>query len=195
MRNSLADPSFDDLLAWLHSDRDMAGQQYETIRAGLIRIFVAKGFSDAEDLADDTITRVTKKVREIRDGYVGQPARYFHGVARNVIWERYRLKEIATETIEVVRSQISNQTALHECLQRCLNFLSPEKGELIMDYYAYDGHDKIEQRKGLATELGISEGALRNRAHQIRNKLEKCVRECTEGLEKGNERSHGKHSN
>ena len=33
----------------------MAALQYETIRAGLIRIFVAKGFSKAEDMTDDAI--------------------------------------------------------------------------------------------------------------------------------------------
>ena len=41
---------FDSLLAWLGSDRESAGRKYEVIRSGLVRIFVSKGFNDAEDL-------------------------------------------------------------------------------------------------------------------------------------------------
>src|ERR1700737_805227 len=97
MRDQLADTPFDDFVAWLDPDRDVAARKYETIRAGLIRIFVAKGFNDAEDLADEAITRVTKRLPEIRDSYVNEPARYFGGVARNLVKEAYRPKEIATD--------------------------------------------------------------------------------------------------
>src|SRR5258708_7517977 len=87
---------FDALLAWLDLDRERAGKKYETIRAGLIRIFVAKGFNDAEDLADEAITRVVRRLPEIKDSYVGEPARYFHGVARNITLEASRRREITT---------------------------------------------------------------------------------------------------
>ena len=59
---------FDALLEWLDPDRDKAGQRYEVIRAGLIRIFVAKGLSDAEHYTDEAIDRVIKKLPEIRAG-------------------------------------------------------------------------------------------------------------------------------
>ena len=55
-------------------------------------MFVSKGFSDAEDLADETINRVAKKLPEIQDTYVGEPARYFHGVARYILREMMRRK-------------------------------------------------------------------------------------------------------
>jgi DNA-directed RNA polymerase specialized sigma24 family protein len=174
---------FDLLLAWLDSERDIAAQKYETIRAGLIRVFVAKGFSDAEDLADDTITRVTKKLPGIRDNYVGDPAAYFYGVARNVIRESLnRRKEIATDVSPVASIQITNRSDEYECLTRCLKFIARTKRDLILDYYVYKGHDKVEQHKIMADELGISEGALRGRAHQIRKHLEACVQHCAENL-------------
>ena len=180
----MANTPFDDLLAWLDPDRDVAARKYETIRAGLTRIFVAKGFSDAEDLADETITRVTKRLPEIIDTYVGEPARYFHGVARNIILEAGRRREIATDASPVAFIQITNRSDEYDCLMRCLQFLARTKRELILDYYVYEGHDKIEQHKIMARELGISEGALRGRAHHIRSELEKCVRQCIENLKK-----------
>jgi len=178
----LADTPFDDLLAWLDPDRDVAARKYETIRAGLIRIFVAKGFSDAEDLADEVITRVIRRLPEIRDGYVGEPARYFHGVARHLILETYRRKEIAIDVSPVAWLQTTNRSDEYDCLMRCLQFLAREKRELILDYYVYEGHDKVEQHKIMAQELGISKGALRLRAHHIRSGLETCVRQCVEKL-------------
>jgi DNA-directed RNA polymerase specialized sigma24 family protein len=178
----LADTSFDDLLAWLDPDRDAAALKYETIRAGLIRIFIAKRFSDAEYLADEVIIRVTKRLPEIRDNYVGDPARYFYGVARHVIQEAHRPKEIAMDVTLVAWIQNTSASDVEECLMRCLRFLTPEKRELILDYYVYEGHDKVEEHKTMAQELGISKGALRLRAHHLRTKLEECVEECLENL-------------
>ena len=73
----------------MHPDRDQAGQKYEDIRRRLIRIFIHRGCITAEDLADETINRVARKVREVRDNYNpgDDPALYFYGVARNVYRE------------------------------------------------------------------------------------------------------------
>lgn len=147
-----------------------------------MRIFVAKGFHDAEDLADETISRVVKRLPEIIEGYVGEPVRYFHGVARNVILEAGRRKEIATDVTLPSWIQTTNRSDQYDCLMRCLKFMTPVKRELILDYHVYEGHDKIEQHKRMASELGISHGALRLRAHHIRADLEKCVLRCTQTL-------------
>lgn len=179
----MANTPFDDLLAWLDPDRDVAAQKYETIRAGLIRIFVAKGFNDAEDLADEAISRVTNKVAELSKTYVGDPARYFYGVTRNLVRERYRPKEIATDVSATVASiKITNQSDEYVCLMRCLQFLARARREMILDYHVYEGHDKVEAHKTMAQELGISKGALRLRAHHIRSDLEKCVQQCVGNL-------------
>lgn len=182
--------SFDALLDWLDPDRDKAARQHETIRAGLIRVFITKGLADAEDLADDVFGRVIKRLPEIRDTYVGDPACYFHGVARNVIREAGRRKEVATDLSPIASIQITNQSDEYECLMRCLQFLTRDKRELVLDYHVYEGHDKIEQHRVMAEELGISEGALRGRAHRIRLDLEQCVVQCTQTLRKQNTSSH-----
>jgi len=179
--------SFESLLTWLDPNREIAGQKYEVIRTGLIRIFVSKGFSDAEDLADTVINRVMKKLPEIRDTYVGDPVRYFHGVARNIIRETLRRREIATETVPSFSEEVESHSDEYDCLVKCLRFLAREKRELILDYHIYDGRDKVEQHRHMAEELGITEGALRGRAHHLRGSLEKCIRQCLEGMA-GNEK-------
>lgn len=169
---------FDALLEWLDPDREKAGQRYEIIRTGLIRIFVSKGLSDAEHYTDEAIDRVVKRLPEIQAKYVGDPARYFHGVARNLILEAGRRREVATDVLplrithEVVRSDTS------ECLSKCLKLLPADKQEFILDYHLYQGHAKVENHRQMADELSISEGALRTRAHHLRVSLEKCVLEC-----------------
>jgi RNA polymerase sigma factor (sigma-70 family) len=186
MRNalSLTSETFEALLAWLGSDREAAGRKYEVIRAGLVRIFVSKGFSDAETLADETINRVAARLHEIVEDYSGDPAAYFRGVARNIIFEASRRKEIAMDTLPerpAVAREVSDE---YECLLRCLKFLPSEKRELVLDYHAYQGKDKITNHRVMAEELHITESALRVQAHRARIGLERCVVECVESLQK-----------
>src|SRR5689334_18556794 len=57
----LSQEAFDALLDWLDSDREQAGIKYEDIRGRLVMMFAARGCVDAEDLADETINRVTQR--------------------------------------------------------------------------------------------------------------------------------------
>jgi len=143
---------------------------------------VSKGFSDAEDLADETINRVMKKLPEIQDTYVGEPARYFHGVGRFIIREMVRRKEVAVDELPVSLVEAEVHSDEYDCLLKCLRFLQSDKRDLILDYYVYDGRDKIAQHRRMATELGITEGALRGRAHHVRGNLEKCIQQCIERM-------------
>jgi len=170
--------SFDALLEWLDPDRDKAGRQYEVIRGGLIRIFVSSGLADAEYYADETVDRVIKRLPEIRAGYVNEPVRYFRGVARNVLREALRRREVATDVLPERSSFRSIDNDLAECLRKCLRALPTDKHELIYDYHVYDGHQKIDSHREMASELAISVGALRTRAHHIRMTLEHCVQQC-----------------
>lgn len=168
---------FEALLEWLAPDREKGADRYEVIRTGLIRIFVSNGLSDAEHYADVAIDRVIKRLTEIRTTYVGDPAKYFHGVARNVIREARRQKEIATDVMPAPSPQ-AQPSETSECLAKCLGLLPPDKQALILDYHLFKGHEKVEHHRQMAGELSISEGALRTRAHHLRVTLEKCVLEC-----------------
>jgi DNA-directed RNA polymerase specialized sigma24 family protein len=170
--------SFDALLEWLDPDREKAARQYELIRGGLIRIFVSNGLADAEHYADETVDRVIKRLPEIRAAYVNEPVRYFHGVARNVVREATRRKEVTTEVLPERFSWRSVDDDLAECLRKCLRALPMDKRQLIYDYHVYDGHQKIDSHREMAMELAISVGALRTRAHHVRVTLEHCVQQC-----------------
>jgi len=173
--------SFDALLNWLNpQDREAAGEAYVIIRSGLIQTFLSRGFDNAEELTDETIERVTKRVLEIGPTYEGVPAKYFHGVLRNLIKEQRLNKEIVTDRLPERLGQTEKTSRAYDCLVSCLGMLPKPKSELILDYYTYHGSDKIRCHTDMANQMGISENALRMQAYHIRQKLEKCVGRCVE---------------
>jgi DNA-directed RNA polymerase specialized sigma24 family protein len=171
--------SFDALLEWLDPNREEAALRFEVIRGGLVRMFVSKGLMDAEFYADETVDRVIKRLPEIRKTYTDQPVKYFHGVARNILREAARRREIPTDVLpECLPREGVVDSDRAACLRKCLRNLTKEKHELIHDYHVYDGHEKIDSHRDMAEELAISIGALRTRAHHVRATLEDCVRKC-----------------
>ena len=186
----LTQDAFDTLLDWLDADREGAASKYEAIRLRLIKIFSCRGCSEAEELADETINRVSAKVVEVAGSYTGDPALYFYGVSQKVHLEY--LRKCQKRQAEVrVDSPASALTAPlvsldddiepeYECLERCLEHQAPDNRKLVVEYYQHEKHAKIEHRKLLATELGIAVNALRIRAHRIRLTLQQCVRDCLE---------------
>jgi DNA-directed RNA polymerase specialized sigma24 family protein len=181
---TITQEQFDSLLAWLNADREVAGKKYETIRSGLVRIFAVKGFNDAEDLADETINRVMVRLPDIRGTYRGEPAYYFHGVARNVVRENRRRREVAADLRDIRVDPKPDTSDEQICLGHCLQRLPINKRDMILDYYLYEGHDKIEYRRSMARQLQITEGAFRSRAYQLRQNLADCMRQCA-SLKKG----------
>ena len=92
----MADPpitqeAFDRLLSWLDPDRDRARERYEMIRRKLIVFFASRGGDSPEEMADECINRVMKKLPEIEQQYTGSPGNYFLGVAKVIAWEWQRI--------------------------------------------------------------------------------------------------------
>jgi RNA polymerase sigma factor (sigma-70 family) len=184
----LTEGAFETLLAWLDTDRERAGSKYETIRLRLIKIFTCRGCFEAEELADETINRVVGKVDEIANNYRGDPALYFYGVSHNIHLEylrklKLRAPEIPPENTRetVARPSVHPVEDIEpefECLERCLDELSPDNRRLMLDYYQHEKHAKIDYRQRLADELGIALNALRIRAHRMRRTLRECVQNC-----------------
>lgn len=175
--------SFTTLLQWLDPVRDKAAEKYETIRGRLIRLFSSRGRADAEDLADETIDRVTRKLPEIMKAYVGDPAHYFYGVARRVLLESQKQQANAPTASEalIMGTQASDDSErTHECLKKCLEQLSGNSHELLLQYFSVEEREKIDSRKELAQSLGISLNALRARAHRVSASVHKCVTSCLE---------------
>jgi DNA-directed RNA polymerase specialized sigma24 family protein len=181
--NTLTQAAFDSLLAWLDADRDRAGKKYESIRLRLIKIFTCRGRPDAEELADETINRVTTKVHVLAKEYVGDPALYFYGVAQKVFLESVRKPAHAAAPPARTAADSDEREREYECLERCMERLPRESRGLVLEYYRDEKRAKIDHRKELAERLGIAPNALRIRAHRIRVALQRCVLTCLdEGL-------------
>lgn len=172
----LTEEGFNALLAWLDPDREAAAQKYERIRQRLVVIFACRRCLDAEDLADETINRVTSKLPEIQQGFAGEPARYFFGVANKVHLEYLRRKP--APQMPEPQSNDEQSELEFQCLDHCVRKLTLENRELVLSYYQEEKNAKIENRKNLAAKLGIAANALRIRAHRLRRSLHDCVKEC-----------------
>ena len=176
---------FDSLLTWLDPDREHAREKYETIRQQLIKMFTWQQCSDPEGLADETIARVTQGASEIRASYVGDPSLYFYGVARNLFREshRQRSRDLPVRAERAVVNEIQENESdkkRYDCLDKCLLALPLVSRELLLTYYESSKQEKINTRKVLADQLGLSPESLRIRVFRIRTTLEKCIERCME---------------
>ena len=172
----LRQEEFDSLLVWLDADPERAGLIYEKIRRRLITILASRGCSIPEELADEIIDRVARRVADIRETYVGEKALYFLGVMNNVHHEY--LKRPARLQPAAVDDDVTVKEITHLCLDNCLERLAPHSRSLIERYYAENKHAKIDLRKRIAAEFGISLNTLRLRALRIREKLQACIEQC-----------------
>jgi DNA-directed RNA polymerase specialized sigma24 family protein len=172
--------AFDRLLAWLHPDRNLAGEKYEIIRGGLTQFFERRGCLEPADLADKTIDRVIKKLPEIYDQYTGEQAKYFYGVAHRIYQEYLRRPQIVHSATEPDDSIILERK--DECRQQCLAKLSDEDRLLITQYYLKEKQEKIEHRRKLAIQHNLTSNALTVRAFRIRSALNRCLEECLQLL-------------
>jgi DNA-directed RNA polymerase specialized sigma24 family protein len=168
--------AFNRLLAWLGQNPEAAGKKYEEIRRRLIKIFTCRCCDSPEDLADETINRVAAKVDELAGNYVGEPALFFYGVAKMVYLEYLRKRAHPVPPPAVERSEENEQT--YKCLEHCMQSLPPRNHDLVLNYFREEKRAKIEYRKELARELGITLNGLRIKVHRIVASLHGCVLEC-----------------
>jgi DNA-directed RNA polymerase specialized sigma24 family protein len=135
--NIVTQEKFDLLLSWLDRNRETAGQKYEKIRQRLIRILIGRGCFEAEQLADETFDRVTRKLPELAGNYTGEPSLYFYGVADKIYLEWLRQQK-KIKQLRLPQNDARDKTALeieYECLETCLEKLSAEQHRLIVGYY------------------------------------------------------------
>lgn len=169
-------PSFERLLSALNADRDRAAVAYEQLRERITGLLEWWGARPADELADETLDRVARKLDEgavIADGVFGA---YVRGVARMVFFEWTRRPKPVSEFRDVVMTSGDDDTRDEALLARvdtCLDSLSPADRDLVLRYYAEGKAADIRRR--LAAELGLSPTALRIRAHRLRVRLERSL--------------------
>jgi len=179
---ALNQEAFDKLLGAFDVDRETAGRKYLEIRNNLTRFFEWRGCSFPEDHADETINRMAKRVSE--GEAILNHSGYAMGVARLLLLEivkgRQREQSALAEigaAPDVYVAEDDDEGRLN-CLRNCLQTLSPDNRELILQYYQGEKGEKIENRKKLLERLGIPVNTLRMRALRVRERLQLCVEEC-----------------
>ena len=181
-RRGLSAVAFASLLDRLGPDREHAGAAYEHLRRALVSFFAWRGAATPEDCADETLDRLAARLDE--GVAVEALPRFAHGIARLVLLEHWRRPEARGVPLtgagsrHLIAPQQPEEPAALECCNRCLGELGSEARSLILEYYTGDGRNRIEGRKRLARRLAISETALRNRAHRLRDQLERCITRC-----------------
>jgi len=179
---TLTQDAFDKLLIAFGGDRESGSEKYLEIRGNLTRFFEWRGCPFPEDHADETMNRVAKKVDAGEE--ILSPAGYAMGVARLLLLEivkgRQReqsaLTEIGRES-EAYEAEDDSEGRL-TCLRNCLQTLSSENRDLILQYYQGEKSEKIQNRKKLMERLGVPVNTLRMRALRLRERLQGCVEEC-----------------
>ena len=175
----LNEEAFLQLLARLNSNRELAGESYEKLRTGLIYFFERKGCLTPAELADETVNRMARKIKEGQE--IGDIFRFSYGVAKYVLleyWHDHR-KEWEQLTEQHTRPEHNGESEEQrlECMKKCLQELSSEEQHLIVKNCTLDKKGKLE----LALALGLTINAFRLRIFRIRARLyecrEKCIRE------------------
>jgi DNA-directed RNA polymerase specialized sigma24 family protein len=178
----LTQDAFDRLLASLGEDRESAGVRYVEIRNNLIRFFEWRGSPFPEDHADEALNRIAKRISESEE--IRNADSYYLGVARMLLLEfnRERIKQqnaLAELTNSTMTSRRPDESeAGIDCLRGCLEHLSQENRDLILKYYNGEKGAKIDSRKKLAEQFGITVNTLRMRALRTRESLQRCVENC-----------------
>jgi DNA-directed RNA polymerase specialized sigma24 family protein len=176
------------LLNWLDSDAAKAGEKYERIRRVLIKIFLSNKCFNAEDLADITFDRVASKIDSIKENYSGDKSSYFAGVARKVVLENHRNKELYLNEEEFNRAD-NNASDFFEsekqipsleikCLRKCLKTIKRKNRSVILAYFAPSNEKKTDLHKKIAEKYSISANALRIQIFRDKGKLANCYKKC-----------------
>ena len=169
--------AFERFLTALDPDRARAASAYERLRQRTTGLLHWWGAPDAEDLADETLDRVARKVEDGAAIPKGSLGAHVRGVARLVFYERRRRPRLHAHDLTLVAAPPPSETAALRCLDSCLDSLDRPERHLVLGYYG-DGKS-ADVRRRLAADLGLSMTALRIRAHRVRAQLETCVRACT----------------
>ena len=185
-RRPLTPEAFGKFFRWLSDDDESAVEAYQSIRRRLVRYFTQKACPDPDELFDETIDIVVGKI-EAGEVVVNRVA-YCYGVAKNVCRQDRRKRRLVTIDRDLVspehqEPQVSEQAL--QCLESCVNQLSPGDRDVITRYHRSNGSEKIATRKLLAAGFG-GVNALRVKVCRIRKELRLCVVDCLKRSALGN---------
>lgn len=185
---SITPDIFKRLLKWLDEGESSDGQKYLEMRGRLIAFFDRKNCLLPDELADETLNRVARRLEEEGKIETETPAKYCYITARFIFLESLRGKEKQNIPLDdslkqpaaAETNEKEEKEKMLDCLENCTGKLDAQNREIILGYYVGEERTKIENRRAIAARLEISVNALSIRACRIRDKLETCVKKCAE---------------
>ncbi|MFN7949955.1 MAG: hypothetical protein U0Z53_31700 [Blastocatellia bacterium] len=178
----LSPEAFSSFRRRLAPEAERAGEEYEELRQMLVKFFECRGAVFADELADETLSRVIRRIGE--GEAVEHLNAYCFGVARLLLLESLRSPEHGQTGLDALpplaapEPEVENDDARLECLRQCLDARPAESRELIVEYYRDERRTKIDVRQRLADRLGIRRNALTRRMVRLRAQLERCITRC-----------------
>lgn len=169
---------FAGFLKWLSSDAEMAGVEYERLRIRLNNFYANRNCRFADELADETINRVILKISAEK---IENKMAFVYGFAKNIYLESLRKEKNHLNIDELkipIKSSETKNDFSGECMDKCLNELSAENKNLLLEYFSEDKQKKIDYRKKLAEKLKLTQTALRMNIVRGKQKLKICLQEC-----------------
>jgi DNA-directed RNA polymerase specialized sigma24 family protein len=174
-------PLWNKLMQSLDVNPRAAAVRYESIRRKLVRIFRARGHFACEELADRVIDRVARNLGRGFEFQATGAERYFYRVAHFLSLEASRedartrraLKELPDDG--AAPEEVMREERRLGILEAHVRALTVEDRRLLLAYYEGEGQARIENRRRLARESGMSLNTLRVRMHRIRAELERTL--------------------
>src|SRR6266849_1783771 len=181
---------FERLLQRLAPERTCAGEKYEELRCALIQFFEWNSCIQAEDLADQTLNRVARRLEKEEIHDIGA---FALGVARNIRHEAQNKTRrlIAISELPDQGTSLPNDTNTEReiqclidrkrqigCLDMCLQRLPARERELFLGYHTPKGNPSSARQK-LAADWGLTIGALRIKIIRLRERVQKCTQRCS----------------
>lgn len=174
------------LVEWLdaHAEPEADGLSYVAMHRRLSSYFARKACRVPEELADETLNRVARRLQE--EGAITDvaPAQYCYIVARFVFLEHLRSPEhmriglVRDVPDGPARTQDEESEQLLACLDSCLAALDADDRALILTYYSGTSTERIAIRRALASSLGLTPNAIAIRASRLRDQLRICLGKC-----------------
>ena len=131
-RWSLTADTFERLLDALDPDRERAAEAYERLRERIIGLLRWWGATAPEQLADDTLDRVARKLQEGAAISSGSLGAYVRGVARLVFYESTREPLAPLTGREAALASSTDGIDAGDCLDRCLASWGAADRDLIL---------------------------------------------------------------
>lgn len=167
------------LLRTLDPDREAASRAYLLLREKLVASFARWGCHCPEDLTDEAINRVARKIAggetvQRVPGYAVTVARY--------VWLEFQRRPAPITGLDAELPVAAPDPALLdgdpaerqvEALRHCLSRLPLPQKHLFVEYHREGDHTRNRQR--LADRHRITLNTLRIRVHRLRRGLQECI--------------------